>query len=285
MRILLTGANGRLGSRLLQSLTERGHTVSGYDVAQMDVIDWDAVRAGFQETQPELVVHCAALTAVDRCAEDPDRAYLVNGLGTQTVAQACQLSGAALLYVSTNEVFDGRATQPYLEYDRPNPINPYGWSKWVGEQTIRDLVPRHFIVRTAWLFAHGGSNFVHAVLRAAHEGRPLRVVTNEISSPTCSDDLADAIARLVETGRFGVYHLVNEGQTSRYGLARQALDLAGYQNVPIEPIALAEYPRPSRPPEYAPLRNFAAARLGIRLRPWQDALAEFIRAEAAERES
>ena len=209
MRILLTGANGRLGSRLLQSLSERGHTVSGYDVAQMDVIDWDAVRAGFQETQPELVVHCAALTAVDRCAEDPDRAYLVNGLGTQTVAQACQLSGAALLYVSTNEVFDGRATQPYLEYDRPNPINPYGWSKWVGEQTIRDLVPRHFIVRTAWLFAHGGSNFVHAVLRAAHEGRPLRVVTNEISSPTCSDDLADAIARLVETGRFGVYHLVN----------------------------------------------------------------------------
>src|SRR5690606_8807685 len=114
MRILLTGANGRLGSRLLQSLSERGHTVSGYDVAQMDVIDWDAVRAGFQETQPELVVHCAALTAVDRCAEDPDRAYLVNGLGTQTVAQACQLSGAALLYVSTNEVFDGRATQPYL---------------------------------------------------------------------------------------------------------------------------------------------------------------------------
>src|SRR5690606_19162284 len=111
------------------------------------------------------------------------------------------------------------------------------------------------------------------------------VVTNEISSPTCSDDLADAIAQLVETGRFGVYHLVNEGQTSRYGLARQALNLAGYQNVPIEPIALAEYPRPSRPPEYAPLRNFAAARLGIRLRPWQDALAEFIRAEAAERES
>lgn len=285
MRILLTGADGRLGSQLLQSLTARGHTVVGYDAAQMDITDWDAVRAGFNDTRPELVIHCAAMTAVDRCAEDPDRAYLVNGLGTQNIAQACQMTGAALVYISTNEVFDGRASRPYLEYDRPNPINPYGWSKWVGEQAVRDLVPRHIIVRTAWLFAHGGSNFVHAILHAAREGRPLRVVTNEISSPTYTNDLAEAVAPLVDTGRFGIYHLVNEGQTSRYGLARQVLDLAGYRDMPIAPIALAEYPRPSRPPEYAPLRNFAAARLGIRLRPWTEALADFIRAEALEREA
>lgn len=283
MQILLTGADGRLGSRLLQSLTARGHTVAGYDIATMDVTNGDAVRARLDDTRPELVVHCAAMTAVDQCAENPDRALLVNGLGTQAVAQACLTHGAAMLYISTNEVFDGRETQPYSEYDRPNPINAYGRSKWVGEQVVRDLVPRHFIVRTAWLFAHGGGNFVHAVLRAAREGRALRVVTNEISSPTYADDLADAIARLIETGRYGIYHLVNEGQVSRYGFARQALDLAGYGDTPIEPIALAEYQRASQPPQYAALRNFAAAQLGIRLRPWQDALAAFIQAEGLQR--
>lgn len=283
MQILLTGADGRLGSRLLQSLTARGHTVAGYDIATMDVTNGDAVRARLDDTRPELVVHCAAMTAVDQCAENPDRALLVNGLGTQAVAQACLTHGAEMLYISTNEVFDGRETQPYSEYDRPNPINAYGRSKWVGEQVVRDLVPRHFIVRTAWLFAHGGGNFVHAVLRAAREGRALRVVTNEISSPTYADDLADAIARLIETGRYGIYHLVNEGQVSRYGFARQALDLAGYGDTPIEPIALAEYQRASQPPQYAALRNFAAAQLGIRLRPWQDALAAFIQAEGLQR--
>lgn len=283
MQILLTGADGRLGSRLLQVLTERGHTVAGYDVAGLDITDWSAVRVRFDETQPELVVHCAAMTAVDRCAEDPDRALLVNGLGTQAIAQACQTQGAAMLYISTNEVFDGRASRPYHEYDRPSPINPYGWSKWVGEQAVRDFVPRHFIVRTAWLFAHGGSNFVHAVLRAARDGRPLRVVTNEISSPTYADDLAAAIAQLIENGRYGIYHLVNEGQVSRFGFARQALDLAGYDGIPIEPISLAEFPRASRPPEYAALRNFAAAQLGIHLRPWQEALAAFIEAEGLRR--
>jgi len=279
VHILLTGAEGRLGSQLLQSLTGHGHTVDGFDIARMDITNWEAVRAAFDVTQPELVVHCAAMTAVDQCAEDPERALLVNGLGTQAVAQACQAHNAAMLYISTNEVFDGRASRPYYEYDRPNPSNPYGWSKWVGEQAVRDLVPRHFIVRTAWLFAHGGNNFVHAILRAAADGRPLRVVTNEISTPTYADDLAEAVAQLVSAGRYGIYHLVNEGAVSRYAFARYALDLAGLAETAIEPIALAEYPRASRPPEYAPLCNFAAAQLGIRLRAWQEALAAFIQAE------
>lgn len=279
MRILVTGADGRLGNRLVEALTARGHSVAGYDLSGMDITDWAAVEAAFDHTAPEMVVHCAAMTAVDRCAEEPERALAVNGLGTQNIAQACQYTGAALAYISTNEVFDGRGDRAYLEYDRPNPINPYAYSKWVGEQVVRDLVMRHMIVRTAWLYTHGGTNFVHAILRAAREGRPLRVVTNEVSSPTYAEDLADALVRLVESGRFGIYHLVNEGQVSRYGFARRVLDLAGFAETPVTPIALAEYPRASRPPEYAPLRNVAAARLGIRLRPWQEAAAAFIAAE------
>jgi dTDP-4-dehydrorhamnose reductase len=144
---------------------------------------------------------------------------------------------------------------------------------------VRDLVSQHYIVRTSWLFAHGGHNFVHSILGAAQSGKQLRVVTNEVGCPTYAPDLAAAIGQLIQTGCYGIYHLVNTGNASRYEFARYLLDLAGYATTPIEPITLAEYPRASRPPEYGILRNFAAARLGITLRPWQDALAAFVQAE------
>jgi dTDP-4-dehydrorhamnose reductase len=279
MRILVTGADGRLGGLLAHELQGDEHTILGVDFESVDVTDRHSVNHTFDIFRPELVIHCAALTAVDDCAEHPDDAMNVNAFGTQAVALACQAYDVALVYMSTNEVFDGRTQRPYLEYDRPNPINPYAYSKWVGEQIVRDLVRKHYIVRTAWLFAHGGQNFVHSILRHAQEGNPLRVVTNEVASPTYNNDLVPAIGQLILTGCYGIYHLTNEGYTSRYAFARQVLDRAGYAGVPIEPIALAEYPRASCPPEYTMLRNMAAARLGITLRPWQAALDAFLLAE------
>lgn len=279
MRILITGAGGRLGSELARALTSQQHAVTGVDMDTVDITDREGVGAAFAAASPELVVHCAALTAVDFCADHPDEALRVNGYGTQIIAQACLRHGAALAYLSTNEVFDGQECLPRLEYDSPRPANPYGYSKWVGEQAVRDLVSRHFIIRTSWLFAHGGRNFIHTVLQRAREGQPLRVVVNEVSSPTYANDLAAAIARLVVTGSYGIYHLANEGYASRWQFAREALDQAGFGAVPIEPIALAEFARASRPPQYALLRNTAAARLGITLRPWQAALSAFLEAE------
>ncbi|MCZ7539178.1 MAG: dTDP-4-dehydrorhamnose reductase [Anaerolineae bacterium] len=279
MRILITGAGGRLGSELARALTSQQHAVTGVDMDTVDITDREGVGAAFAAASPELVVHCAALTAVDFCADHPDEALRVNGYGTQIIAQACLRHGAALAYLSTNEVFDGQECRPRLEYDPPRPANPYGYSKWVGEQAVRDLVSRHFIIRTSWLFAHGGRNFIHTVLQRAREGQPLRVVVNEVSSPTYANDLAAAIARLVVTGSYGIYHLANEGYASRWQFAREALDQAGFGAVPIEPIALAEFARASRPPQYALLRNTAAARLGITLRPWQAALSAFLEAE------
>lgn len=279
MNILVTGANGRLGSDLVTLLNARGHALTGIDIDTADITRRDVVRRVFDAARPDIVLHCAALTAVDYCAEHPDDALEVNAFGTQNIALACQEYNAALLYVSSNEVFEGCASRDCLEYDRPTPINPYGYSKWVGEQIVRDLVPRHYIVRTSWLFAHGGRNFIHAILERAAHDEPLRVVTNEVSTPTYTNDLAEGITRLITTGQYGIYHLVNEGHASRYEFARHALDLAGYRDTPIEPIALAEYARASRPPEYAVLRNMAAARLGIVLRPWRDAVAAFLRAE------
>lgn len=279
MRIFLTGASGKLGSALQAALTARRHEVIATDVDRIDVTDFAATRDAIAEAQPELVIHPAAWTDVDGCARDPQRAVLVNGFGAQHVALAAAAVGAAVAYISTNEVFDGRASRPYLEYDRPNPPNAYGYSKWVGEQATITLNPRHYIVRTAWLFAHGGANFLHSVLNAAREGRQLRVVANEVANPTYTNDLAEAIAALVETERYGIYHLVNEGACSRYELARYALERAGLGDTPVQKISSHQWSRPSTPPPYSALANMAGALVGIRLRPWQEAVDTFLARE------
>ncbi len=281
MRVLITGAHGRLGGRLV-ALMSTGHDVVGVDLEHFDLTDYAATMAAVHNATPTLVIHCAAMTDVDGCARAPDRALRVNGYGTHNLALACREVGAALAYVSTNEVFDGQRNTPYLEYDPTNPINAYGYSKWVGEQVVRETLARFYIIRTSWLFAHGGRNFIQAILGRARAGQPLRVVTDEIAAPTYNDDLAEAIARLVMTGRGGVYHLTNGGGASRYEFARRILDVAGFEATAIEPIAGADYARPSRPPAYGTLRNFNAAQMGIELRHWHAALDAFLARERAE---
>ena len=274
MRILVTGAAGRLGSRLVETLSQR--TVIGADVPEFDIADFAATRAFVKHAQPDIIVHPAAWTDVDGCARDPEQAIRINGFGTQHLALAAAEVGASILYVSSNEVFSGRTDRPYREYDTTAPINPYGYSKWVGEQAFMRVNPRHYIVRTAWLFAHGGRNFLQAILSAAIAGKPLRVVINEVANPTYNDDLAVAIAQLIETERYGIYHFVNEGACSRYDLARYVLDRAGYESTPIAPISSQMWPRASLPPEYAPLDNLAGKLVGITLRDWREAVDAFL---------
>jgi dTDP-4-dehydrorhamnose reductase len=278
-KVLITGADGNVGKRLKQDFTARGYDVHGVDINTLDIVQYEPTVEHIASIQPELVVHCAAMTHVDRCAEQPDTALLINGIGTQNVALACQKIGAAMCYISTNEVFDGQRGVPYLEYDTPHPINPYGYSKWVGEQAVRDLLPQHFIVRTSWVFAHGGINFLQKIMQLASQGKPLSVVINEIGCPTYAEDFVEALIPLLETGRYGIYHLVNEGYTSRYDFARHILDVYGYQDVPIQRVISAQFPRPSRPPTYGALRNMMAAHLGIKLRPWREAVAAFVERE------
>jgi dTDP-4-dehydrorhamnose reductase len=284
MKILVTGAAGRLGGRLVQTLSERGHEVSGADVVgegvlRVDLTDFEATRAVVRACKPDIVLHPAAWTDVDGCARDPQRASVVNGFGTQQVGLAAAEVGAAVLYVSSNEVFDGLRSKPYSEYDVPNPGNPYAYSKWVGERALMNINPRHYIVRTAWLFAHGGKNFIQAVLSAAEAGKPLRVVTDEVANPTYNDDLTAALATLIETERYGIYHLTNEGSCSRWAFARYFLDRAGYAGTPVEPIVVSQYGRPSVPPRYSSLQNMAGALMGIRLRSWQSAVDDFLHRE------
>jgi len=275
MRIFITGHKGQLGRALYAVLAE--HTLTGCDLPELDITDREAIGAAVADFAPDVVIHAAAWTHVDGCARDPERAYRVNALGTQNVALACAEAGAAMVYISTNEVFDGEATEPYREWDPPHPINPYGRSKAAGEWFVRHLLTRFYIVRTAWLYAPGGRNFPHRIIQLADERGALRVVTDEVGNPTYAPDLAKAIAALIRTDAYGVYHLTNAGYCSRYDFAREILRVSGREHVPVEPITLAEFQRASTPPRFAPLANTAAAALGITLRPWQEALAEFLK--------
>jgi dTDP-4-dehydrorhamnose reductase len=276
MRILVTGAQGQLGQALRAVLAE--HTLRLTDLNTADITDRSAIRRVILDFQPHTVIHTAAMTNVDGCALNPDAAYRVNGLGTRNIALACAEVAAELLYVSTNEVFDGQKGQPYLELDPPNPINAYGRSKLAGEQFAQWLCRRFYIVRTAWLFAPGGQNFIHKILQIADATGQVRVVTDEVSSPTYVLDLAQALARLVGSGAYGWYHFVNDGWCSRYAFAQAILDCTGRRDVKVLPISHMEFHRPSQPPVYSALRNFVGAELGIGLRPWREALAAYCQA-------
>jgi dTDP-4-dehydrorhamnose reductase len=268
MRVVITGANGQLGRSLHEVLQHNDLLL--IDLPEYDVTDLATIEK-VVDFEPDVVVHGAAMTDVDGCERDPEMAYRVNALGTRNVALACQRSGAAMLYVSTDYVFDGTSDEPYLEYDEPNPLSVYGRSKLAGEECVRDLLNRFYIVRTGWLYGYDGNNFVEKVLELAERQKELSVVTNEFGSPTYARDLAEAIARLVERGLYGIYHLVNEGSCSRYELAVTVLTLAGKEGVFVRPTRT--YARCARVPRRALMRNFSAAtQLGIVLRPWEEAL-------------
>lgn len=275
MKILLTGHKGQLG-RTLSPLLSTVHEVLGLDLPEHNLTDRQDVNAVVRGFRPDLIVHAAAMTDVEGCARDPMLAYRNNGMGTQFMALAAAESGAEMLYVSTNEVFDGKAAEPYCEWATRNPINPYGRSKLAGEWYTEHLLTRFYIVRTTWLYAAGGRNFPHRIIQRAGETGQLNVVTDEVSNPTYVVDLAQAIAQLIETHAYGIYHLTNAGAASRYEFAQEILRLSGRESVSITGITSAEFQRNSTPPRYAPLTNYAAAALGIQLRPWQEALAEFL---------
>jgi dTDP-4-dehydrorhamnose reductase len=271
MRIVITGAYGQLGRSLQNVLV--GHEILLVDLPEHDITRLDIIAA-IAAFQPDVVIHAGAFTDVDGCELDPDAAYMVNALGTRNVAVACQRCDAPMLYVSTDYVFDGQKEGPYSEFDEPNPINVYGRSKLIGERIVRDLLSRFYIVRTAWLYAQGGNNFVAKILSLAGERDELSVVTTEVGSPTYAPDLAEAIVRLIEYPLYGIYHLVNEGSCSRYEFASKILEFAGKSGFPLHPVQT--YDRPTRVPANASLRNFCAAtQLGIRLRPWEEALRSY----------
>ncbi len=273
-KTMITGASGQLGQALLRLLPD----AVGVGLPELDITDVDAIDGAVAAHRPDVIIHTAAMTDVDGAARDPGLAYQINGLGTQAVALAAARHGAAVAYISSNEVFDGESDRPYNEFDAVRAVNPYGASKLAGEWFVQHLLQRFYIIRTAWVTSPGGRNFVHRIQQLADERGSLKVVSDEVANPTFVDDLADGIVRLMATGRYGIYHLTNSGHVSRYDYARRILELSGRSHIPVTPITLAEFQRASTPPRFAPLANNMAAGLGITLRPWEDALGEFLKA-------
>jgi dTDP-4-dehydrorhamnose reductase len=285
----VTGAGGRLGSALVVELTRRAPlarvvSVEGWSRPALDLGQPETLAALVHERSPDLVLHAAAWTDVDGCALDPEVATRRNGEATATLADACQSAGADLLYVSTNEVFDGRRTdgRPYDEDDPVAPANPYGASKRAGEEAVlaayggATAVPRGWVVRTAWLYGPPGADFPAKVLAAAAQARtdgtPLRLVSDEIGSPTRAADLAVGIIDLVRARpATGVYHLVNAGRASRAEWADAVLDGVGL-HVATERVPASIWRRASTPPAWGVLDTGRAAELGIILRDWRAAL-------------
>ena len=280
MKILITGAAGMLGTDLRKALEPEHDLVLTDvvgDVRPLDVTDTEQVLAEINGAQPELVIHSAAYTDVDGCERDPDKAYRVNALGTWNVAAASMISDAALLYISTDFVFDGEKGEPYTEYDGTHPLGHYGASKLAGESHVRALCPAHYIVRTAWLYGEHGKNFPLTILDAAKSRKELKVVADQIGTPTFTADLAAAIRDLIKSPLYGTYHITNSGSCSWHDFAKKALEYAGIRDVTVQPIKAEEWPTPTRRPKYSVLRHYALELQGRDdMRPWDEALKDFI---------
>ena len=275
MKITIVGHRGQLGEALQRALA--GHALQGLDLPEYDITRYPACTHPILEYAPDVVIHAAAMTNVDGCEADPDLAFRVNALGTRNVALACQTLDVPMVYVSTDYVFSGDEGSPRYEYDLPNPQSVYARSKLAGERIVRDLLPQCYITRTAWLYDATHRNFVNTVRRLAQERPSLKMVTNEVGSPTCAKDLAEAIARLIRYPAYGVYHFVNSGVCSRFEFTRAILELSGRGDYPLEPID--HYPRPAKVPAHVELKNVMGAALGITFRPWREALQECLSSE------
>jgi dTDP-4-dehydrorhamnose reductase len=273
MKILITGAQGQLGHDLVDILGP-GNELFPFDL-DLDITDSAAVATRIPGVNPDIIIHSAAMTNVDGCETDPDAAYRVNAIGAQNVAEAARKCGAPMVYVSTDFVFDGTAVTPYTEFDPVNPISVYGKSKLAGENYVRAAVPNSFIVRTAWLYGKNGNNFVKTMLRLAGEQDEIKVVDDQVGSPTFSYDLALRIAELIKTDWYGTYHVTDSGSCSWYQFTKDIMEAAG-KTVKISPITTADLGRPAPRPAFSVLDNYVSRLRGMTPMPdYCDALARF----------
>lgn len=276
MRILVTGAAGMLGHALVPVL-EEDHEVVRLTRRDCDLSEEGMVWEIFLRRKPELVVHLAAFTNVDGCELDPERAKDSNELATLNIARAARNIGAALLYTSTDYVFDGQAVSPYSENAQTNPLSVYGKTKLIGEKYVQEMVERSFIVRTSWLYGTDGKNFVSTILELAREESELRVVNDQRGTPTYTRHLAEKMAELVMSREYGIYHVTGSGDCTWFEFARKIINLSGLQEIRVIPISTSECRRPALRPMYSVLDNCRLGSLGMGLLPhWQVGLENYL---------
>lgn len=278
MKVLITGAAGLVGGAVTEHCRGRGDDVLAFDRVGLDITDERGVREAVARLKPEAVVNCAAWTDVDGCELDPQRAFLVNSQGVESLATAARLAGASFVNVSTDYVFDGRRDGHfYTQRDDPHPLSAYGAAKLEGERRAQAAFARTSIVRTGWVFGAGGRNFLATVVERARRGERLRAISDSYGTPTYAPDLAARLRELAELDLPGIYHVVNAGEGTSYeGFARSAADAAGLTDTQIEGVPADSLKRPAPRPRNSRLRCLLSEALGLTpLRDWRDALAEF----------
>ena len=288
MKILITGAKGQLGREICECF-KRGYTELGsvdvlkkdneiypIDIDELDISKLSDVVSLFEREKFDAVINCAAFTNVNLCETERELAFKANAIGPRNLAIASEKIGAKLIHVSTDYVFRGDGSRPYVEWEPCEPQSAYGSSKYLGEEYIKDFSTKYFIVRTAWLYGYYGNNFVKTMMKIAREKGACRVVCDQRGNPTNAADLAHPLIKLLETEEYGIYHGTGEGECSWYEFTQEIVALAGI-DATVSPCTTEEYPTPAKRPAYSSLDNMMfKATVGNEFRPWKEALKIFI---------
>lgn len=277
-KIIVTGCNGQLGRAINKELAGNSELeLVNTDVGELDITSVDEVLKLAREVKPYAIINCAAHTAVDACETDRDNAYRINAIGPRNLSIAATETGAKLIHISTDYVFDGKGTRPYLEFDAPNPQGMYGKTKLAGENMVKDFADRYFILRTAWLYGEG-KNFVKTMLRLSETNDTVKVVNDQFGSPTSTRELAGAIAHLLFTENYGLFHATCEGSCDWSAFAREIFRLAG-KSTEVIGITTQEYNAPAPRPGYSILENYMLKlTTDYSFADWHDAIAEYVNA-------
>lgn len=281
--ILVTGAEGQLGSEIAKLLMVSGYQVYGMGKSELDILNEDLVHNVVSKIRPDIIIHCAAYTHVDKAESEPDKAFLVNAIGTRNIAIAAEMVHSKLIYISTDYVFDGCSTTPYHEFSPMSPVNIYGSSKLAGEMYVRDFHSKFFIIRTSWVFGRTGKNFVKTMLQFSQEKEQLKVVDDQVGCPTYTVDLCKCIIQLMKTNKYGIYHISNSGSCSWFEFAKEIFSLTNHK-IKLEPCTTEQFPRLAKRPKYSVLDQ-----MGLRINQfkpmphWKDALKRFLEMDPVEK--
>ena len=275
--IIVTGADGQLGSDVCYQLKKLKLNYIGIDKKELDITDKAAVMRFFEENKADSLIHCAAYVAVDKAEEEKEICFAVNEKGTQNLAEACKLHSIKMLYISTDYVFNGEGEEPFETDDDKGPLNVYGESKLKGECAVISSINNYFIVRTSWVFGEKNTNFIATMLRLADTKNELRVVCDQIGSPTYSKDLAKLVTEMIQTEKYGIYHATNEGYCSWYELAAKSFEAAD-KKIKTFPVTSEEYPTKAKRPKNSRLSKKSLTEAGFNTLPhWKDAVNRYIK--------
>lgn len=278
MKVLVTGVRGQLGFDVMNELRRRGYDAVGVNSDEMDVTNARQVQEVLTANAPEVVIHCGAYTAVDRAEEEPEVCRKVNAEGTKNIADMCASLDCKLIYLSTDYIFSGEGERPWEPDDMPNPLNVYGQTKYEGEQEIKSRLDKYFIVRISWAFGMNGNNFVKTMLRLGKENGAVRVVDDQIGSPTYTYDLAKLLVDMAESEAYGQYHATNEGICSWYEFAKEIFRVAGMDEVKVTPVSSDEFPTKAKRPKNSRMSKENLVKNGFNKLPsWQDAVGRYVR--------